>query len=41
MDNYKKAIDELLIEIAKKIPQEQVTTPLVQIFVCLVRMGIL
>ena len=28
MDNYKKAIDELLIEIAKKIPQEHVKYPI-------------
>ncbi len=25
MDNYRKAIDELLMEIAKKIPQEHLT----------------
>ena len=28
MDNYKNAIDELLIEIAKKIPQEHVKYPI-------------
>lgn len=28
MDNYKKAIDELLLEIAKKIPQEHVKYPI-------------
>ena len=28
MDNYKNAIDELLIQIAKKIPQEHVKYPI-------------